>query len=138
MIQRIQTVWWLVAAAIMGACLFLPLFQFSELDAVRTIYARNVSFLYFPLVALGILTIAVIFLYKRRQLQVTLSYIIVVSLIAMCFGAFVQYQRLGTSHADIKLLPWVFILFFPVIFQILAIRGVKKDEALISSMDRLR
>ncbi|HXH20366.1 MAG TPA: DUF4293 domain-containing protein [Chitinophagales bacterium] len=138
MIQRIQTVWWSLSAIFMGGCICLPLFELTETESARIIHANDVNYIYLPLIGQVILTFITIFLFKKRSLQIVLGYVIVLNLIAICIGVFVKYKLSIESHPELHILPWAAVFLLPIIFQILAIRAVKKDEALIRSMDRLR
>jgi len=138
MIQRIQTVYWLAAVILLGVFIPLPLFEFTESGNQVTIHSTDVNFIYRPIIGQIVFILIIIFLFKRRLLQIALGYVVLVNLIAICFGVFVKYMGLTESHPELKIQPWVFTLLIPIGLHVLAIRAVKKDEALIKSMDRLR
>lgn len=109
----------------------MPLFHLNEEDAFY-------SFFCIPLVIAGgfsaVLSIAAVFLFKNRPLQIRLGYVILFLHLLMCVltGAHFYLDK-GQQFSAFAVLP---VISF--VFQILAIRAVKKDEALIKSMDRLR
>ena len=138
MIQRIQTVYWLISAILLGICIFIPLFEYIEGDRTMVIRSSDVRFIYGPLAAQIILTIIVVLLYKFRKVQVIIGYLVILNLLAILFGVFVEYKLVIEDHSELIIKPWIFIFLFPVIFQILAIKAVNKDEELVKSMDRLR
>lgn len=130
MIQRIQTVWWLLSGAVIGIFLFMPLFQLDKEDAFFDFTK--------PLVITGFLSIAlsiaVIFFFKNRPLQIRIGYVIVLLQLLMCFLiGYYFYLDKGQQLSVLNALPLI-----SLVLQVLAIRAVKKDEALIKSMDRLR
>ena len=130
MIQRIQTVWWLVSAILLSTLLFLPLFSLEK-GVFQTISCKALA------VTIGVtllLSAINIFLHKNRLLQIRVGY-------GLMFLHLLIYFFIGAHyHLDkgTQFLPWVALPLVSLIFQFLAIRGVKKDEALIKSMDRLR
>ncbi|MDZ4846677.1 MAG: DUF4293 family protein [Chitinophagales bacterium] len=142
MIQRIQTVWWLTAAILIGILILIPVFGYQNAENVTSFYASGFNPLRVALYLIIFWSIVNIFLFKRRNLQLTIAYWQILPLypivLLMIFLAFEGNEE----NTTLKLLPWTFlwISFFSLslIFQILAIRAVKKDEALIKSMDRLR
>lgn len=130
MIQRIQTVWWLASVVALAVVFFLPLFKLEGGDFLTT---RCIALS----VTIGIcilLTIVNIFLYTNRMLQVKIGYgLIFLHLLIFLFIGVHYYLDKG-----IEFLPYSALPFASLLFQVLAVRGVKKDEALIKSMDRLR
>lgn len=154
MIQRIQTVYLLIAAFLLAFFFFVPFSTFvvepqmvkylflvsglvSEGMTTESIYST------LPLLILTILVFAIsmisIFLFKRRMIQIRLCVINTVLLVGM--QGLLYYYVVAVS----KLLPanphYSIIFIFPVISAILnflALRAIAKDEALIRSLERLR
>lgn len=90
-------------------------------------------------VSVPLLSLAVIFLYKKRNIQILLAKILIFLIIAFT-GASLVYSWLIISKYDAAFDSWC-KLFIPVIqlsLSILAYRGVKKDDDLVKSYDRLR
>jgi glucan phosphoethanolaminetransferase (alkaline phosphatase superfamily) len=90
-------------------------------------------------VLVPLLSLAVIFLYKKRNIQILLAKILIFLIIAFT-GASLVYSWLIISKYDAAFDSW-YKLFIPVIqliLSILAYRGVKKDDDLVKSYDRLR
>jgi len=131
MIQRIQTVYLLFVFCLTVTILFVP---FSS-----TTIAFNAGFYkgYFSVVAL--LTIFTVFLYKNRKLQIKLCYAILLSLI-LIYAFYFIFDRQNLPFADFfRYVRFTFIFpFIAAVFSYLAIRGIKKDEKLVRSLDRLR
>lgn len=155
MIQRIQSIFLLLAALAMGA-LFAPELSFASVEgdtntmknAAQSMMDDGLFNIYdhiiiFALVIVGtILVFANIFLFKNRKLQLTLNRIgmaagiLVILLTAIFF--YQDYQMMDNGQYVVSidygiLAPVVFILFI-----VLASRNIKKDESLVRSMDRLR
>jgi hypothetical protein len=133
MIQRIQTVWWLVSIVALGTLTMAPLFKFGDPLTSFTAF-HHCHFLFGTAIAAAVLTLVTIFLYKKRKLQIKLGYVLYVLHVLMfiAIGAH-YYLDKGTEFT-----PWVALPAVSLVCQIIAIGGVKKDEALVKSMDRLR
>ena len=125
MIQRIQTVYLFIAFCLMATLVFVP---FSS-HLIIIIGSGIAAFL----------SIINIFLYKKRSLQRKICYIILLLSVLIYLFDFI-FERQYLPFAE---LFWSnrFTFIFPfiaIIFIYLAIRGIKKDEKLIRSLDRLR
>lgn len=135
MIQRIQTIWLLLAAAASFATLKLSFYSgtkdnnlFEELTGSSNFFLMILS------VAVGLVAMITIFLYKNRKLQIRLSLLgIVLQLAALA----VYFQQTKTYVQGSFTLTSALSFVIPVFF-ILAWLGIRKDEKLIKSMDRLR
>ena len=137
MIQRIQTVYLLIALVILGALPFVfPLFTMSDGKEFRFI---NDSF-YTVLFGLSTtLTLISIMYFKKRQHQFVLNRLtIILNLILL--GLFV-YRSLNLSGEAVQVSEKGIGMFLPIVaivFLALANRAIKKDEDLVKSADRLR
>lgn len=155
MIQRIQTVYLLLAAVLMSLTLFLPLatiWQGSEEMIVKAWSIEGSVGFDAPLpLYLGIilsvataLPFVTIFLYKKRMTQIRLCVSEIVLLLGsaafialycyrMCDVLAELMQELNFALGFAALMPVV-----AIIPMVLAIRGIAKDEALVRSLDRIR
>lgn len=150
MIQRIQTIY-LFLIVVLGAllCFFSPV-QF--LTPTGTEYIALTTFSKWPL---AVLTIAVplialvnIFLFKHRLLQARINVVNVV----LCLGyygllaLYIAYIVKGNEpvngvlleDADWYLNVWAAIPLINVVLSLMATRRILKDEALVRAADRLR
>lgn len=133
MIQRIQTVWWLASIVTLGTLSAAPLFKFGEPLTSFTAF-QHCHFLFGTIIVAAVLSLATIFLFKNRKLQIKLGYALYALHVLMFVAIGVHYYLdKGTEFT-----PWVVLPGISLVFQILAVGGVKKDEALVKSMDRLR
>jgi glucan phosphoethanolaminetransferase (alkaline phosphatase superfamily) len=141
MIQRIQSVWLLLASA--GSLLPLKFSfysgnilnpdntkKFEYLTAMSRIPLLLIAFL------LGLLCLGIIFLYKNRKLQIKLIFLAIVLSIGQIL-LFLKYSAQFVANEGNYDLAAILILLVPI-FLLLAARGVYKDEKLIKSLDRLR
>lgn len=151
MIQRIQSVYLILAVALMAAVSFIHPINFFNTGASYTLAFNGVVdmktstivFSTMPLTLLTLLTAIIafvsIFFYKKRMLQIRLNVFNSVLMVGyvpmMLYYVHSINKELGTT-ADFKIL-----IVFPVIAAILtflAIRAIGKDEALIRSLNRIR
>lgn len=141
MIQRIQTVWLLLAAIIAFTYTQVPLFTGTLPDAVEIRFLPTEDLLLFALaVAVGLLAATAIFLFKNRSLQMKLCFFGLLGSIALIALEVFKLESFKTDNALTKgtyawgsLLPILLVVFF-----ILAWRGIRRDQKLIKSLDRLR
>jgi hypothetical protein len=137
MLQRIQSIYLLIAAILSGGLIFV--FNLWTNTENVAIYAQD-ELLYLALfLGSALLAIVTIFNFKNRQLQFVLGRLNII-LNFILLGLFV-YRSLslsgGTSDVSEKgigmLLP-----IFSIVFLVLANKAIKKDEDLVKSVDRLR
>lgn len=148
MIQRIQTVWWLLSVVVVIVFIMGDIFQIPDSFGLRVFELGEFNYLFGAAIGVVALTITNIFLFKRRALQTSLGVVVTIILIAIGVAIFIQYRNLVSLISDAVRKEWpagekidelaIILLVIAIVFQILAIRAVKKDEALIKSMDRLR
>ena len=147
MIQRIQSVYLLFTAILLGLVFFLPI---AEISATDTIYRFDIHGIQdgdkmilngLPLMiflALLILVhVVVIFLFKKRLLQVRLLIMNIILLLGL-FSVFFWYGYLGIKGGSTGFTLTIAIPVVGIILDYLAIRAIAKDEALVRSADRLR
>ncbi|HNX44781.1 MAG TPA: DUF4293 domain-containing protein [Bacteroidales bacterium] len=158
MLQRIQTVYLSIAAVAMAMLFFFPfaVFQSDFVYSRFFIYgvvdmvpggANSMGIIYaLPLILadLGVIIFAVtaIFRYKDRPSQLKLvnaAFILTIILIAGVFFlyGYILEKKFGTP----PLWSEGYGVYFPLVallFLMLAIRSIKRDEKLVRSADRLR
>ena len=154
MIQRIQTLYLLLAAACVGAMLFLPLVQYTDGTAEFTLKASMLSdgadTSYMPAIYLcillslaALLPFVTIFLFKRRMVQIRLCVIELVLLLGgavmtgiYCYLAYRVVSGLPFGAVSVK--PWVGMPLLAMILVFLAVKAIFRDELLIRSLNRIR
>ena len=136
MLQRIQTVYLIIAALIMGGLyLWFPVVQ----DAAGAIVIQRSEPLVFGLIfACMALAIISILNFKKRQLQFVLNRLnIILSFVLL--GVFV-YRSLTVSGETLVSEKGIGVLLpvISIVFLVLANKAIKRDEDLVKSVDRLR
>lgn len=150
MLQRIQTLFLLLAAAAMLVASATPLaFFMYEGDKVifeaMGIYLNGtINDFTWGLFVVGmvssVLSLITVFLYKQRMLQIRLSVFNLVLMIGfyLYFG-FVIYKMLPVETLEFqKVGVGIIMPLIALILTILAIRNIGADEALVRSLNRLR
>lgn len=135
MIQRIQTIWLLLAAAASFATLKLSFYSGNKDNNLFEELTGSSHFLLLILsVAVGLLALITIFLFKNRKLQIRLNLLgIVLQLVVLV----IYFQQIKTYVQGNFTLTSALSFVIPIFF-ILSWLGIRKDEKLIKSMDRLR
>ncbi len=145
MIQRIQSLFLLLAAISIGA---LYNFPFATSNKASGTFLADQSYdlldSNFLLVFAGlsiILSLAALFTFKNRGLQIKLSTFNIISIILfILLIIFLFYQEFIGIQSDAQVEDG-FGIYLPIlglVFAILARKFIKKDEKIVKSMDRLR
>lgn len=150
MIQRIQTLY-LLLVVILGTllCFFSPI-QFLLPDGVD--YIRLQAFDKWPLavmtLAIPLLALVNIFLFKRRLLQARLNimnvifcigyYALVALYVAFVVKGYEVIHGMTLADADWYITLWAAIPAINIVLTMMATRRILKDEALVRAADRLR
>lgn len=136
MIQRIQSLWLLLASACAFASYKFPYYSGTNQKGVAD-YQLNATE-NFPLIVvtgiIAVLALFLVFLFKKRTLQLRLCLlgIVLEALLIFLYYREVKTFSAGTLSLTSILQSIVIIAFF------LAARAINKDEKLIKESDRLR
>ena len=137
MIQRIQTIYLLLAFIITGVLPFIfPLWTLSDGKSFFFMKSQVYTVLFGLSTTLSILSILS---YKKRQNQFVLCRLnIILNLILL--GLFL-YHSLNLSGETLVVSEkgiGMFLPIFAIVALVLANKAIKKDEDLVKSVDRLR
>ena len=153
MIQRIQTLYLLIATALMSVSIFTPIARFFDGSQEYTLtafalrdaagaVAQPAIYMGILLALAGLLPFIVIFLFKNRQLQIRLCAAEVVMLIGsmavMGIYYYLSNRIFDAANGIISIKVGIAMPLIAVIFVILAIRAIFRDEVLVRSLDRVR
>ncbi|MBN8837249.1 MAG: DUF4293 domain-containing protein [Sphingobacteriia bacterium] len=141
MIQRIQSVWLLLAGSLGLLSLKFPFFSGHRINDAVPKPIVFVSGTYNILLIVFTTTVAItslfsIFLYKNRGLQLRAAIVALLGSILNIGLYFWQKQAFVQEESSISITA--LIAFFVPVLLTLAIRGIWKDEKLVKSADRLR
>ena len=137
MIQRIQTIYLLLAFVVTGILLFfIPLWTMSDGKAFYFMQSQVYTIL------LGLsttLTLLSVVSYKKRQNQFVIGRLnIILNLILLGLFVYRSLNLSGETPAVSEKDIGMFIPVIAIVLLVLANKAIKKDEDLVKSVDRLR
>lgn len=152
MIQRIQSFYLFLVAALILSMLFMPLAGYSNADGNWQFLAMGVYTMADPaqrvistfpiaiLIALiGLLSCITIFLYKNRILQMKLCLFNSLMLLVFYPVFFLYWWICGKSLAATADLDAALIIpVVAIVLEYMSYRKIKQDEQLVRSADRIR
>lgn len=151
MIQRIQSVWLLLAAIVMSALFYTSVYKVIIPSAVdmpakmvydyTSVVSIKNNFLALGLAgASSLLSLVTIFLFKNRKQQISLTWLNILLCIALEFWLYVGFSKFQNSYPENggNIFIGMFLPVITVFLLLLALRGLRKDQKLIKSLDRLR
>ena len=131
MIQRIQSIYLLVAAISMTLISFkVPVYNLNQ----TLFMAQDDTKMFVLTIVGGIFSLLGLFMFKNRKFQMKLIRLTV--LIQMIIG--IRIFMLINKFEVVLNNSFLFLLVFTLIALIMAYRGVKKDDDLVRSVDRIR
>jgi len=144
MIQRIQTIYLLLASILSGGIIFTSALWVNSLSeevfALDLLQQDGFTLKVIPLLYIisAIVTFITIFLFKNRQLQFVLGRLaLLINLILLGVLIYVSQTLSGEMQVSVKDIG-MFIPVVVILLIVLANKAIKKDENLVKSADRLR
>lgn len=155
MLQRIQSIYLLLATLALAALFIFPLLHnvyvngIPETIKITGVYQdvngqqQNIQ----PFIAISVaaglvslLPLVIIFLYKNRSLQTTLCYITMLVTIGFSFWVS-QTAKSAIGDAVVVMSNYgvgIILLSASILFVVLAQKAIQRDDKLVKSADRLR
>lgn len=138
MIQRKQTLWLLLAIAAYIITFFLPVYSGTRVRDTSTIFesltAGSTFLLLVSTVVAIVFTLIIILLFKSRKLQLRLCLVAILFSIGIIALYYIEIGHFNQGNLSL----YALLLIIPIASYILAYSGIRKDEKLIKSLDRLR
>lgn len=138
MIQRLQSVWLLLAAVFDAITFRFPFYNGDwsrdNLPTPVDLNAQSSLWLTILTVIVGVLAFVTIFLYGNRKLQLRLTYLGIALSAVLLVLYFLEMQNFSSGSIAL----WCLFYFAIFIFYLLAARNIIADQKLIKSLDRLR
>lgn len=155
MIQRIQSVYLLLAGVAGVLMFFFPLasYTIADLKVIFGLVMKEGASDMDPALFIGqwpvvlalmvladiILVFSIIFLYRKRNPQGKLTMIAVLFTMLIIILEFWLSDRLsGHLNTQVRYEPATFMPVISLLFLMMAYRGIRKDDKLVRSADRLR
>jgi hypothetical protein len=140
MLQRIQSIWLLLAATMSALSLKFSFFSGNKINTETNVKewveftAAQSSLNAILTIAMGVASLVCIFMYKDRKRQLLISLIVLALSFLNIFLYYNASKSFTESNTDLTAL---ISLSIPV-FLVLAAIGIYKDEQLVKNADRLR
>ena len=143
MIQRIQTVWLLLASLAIMASLKISFYTgnistkgadgvvvktWTELNGMSDLLTNILT------ITIGVLSLICIFLFSNRKMQMRF---VLTAIVLECFLMF-RYESNISQFIEGQYSIGSFIHLFVMLFFFLALRGIRKDNKIIAESSRLR
>jgi amino acid transporter len=153
MIQRKQSLWLLLAALLNAGVFYFDLYQMhttvhstvNGVDTAKDTVGQIRVSEHFPILLIAILMtllpVVTIFLFKKRKRQITISLASILAIISFIAVLLFYVNSLASSPIPPVTGNYWIGAVLPVIslvFIIMAISGIRRDEKLVKSVDRLR
>lgn len=137
MLQRIQTIYLLIVAAISGGLIFV--FELWTTTNEVVVFAKDELLVFGLFLASALLAIVSIFSFKNRKSQFMLGRLNqILNLILLGFFVYRILNASGEANDVSEKGVAIFLPVISIVFLILSNRAIKKDEDLVKSVDRLR
>lgn len=137
MIQRIQSIYLLIVAGLSVAVLLFPSVEIGNI-AISNLNCIAPILIQVLMAIVATISFVTIFLFKKRMLQVKLSFITILLMIAYYLILTVYAYKLTENSYEYSLTVTALLPFIANIVSYLAIRAIKKDEQLVQSLNRMR
>ena len=147
-IQRIQSVYLLIAIILMAVFAFFPAlsfqlggrdFVYGALEAGKVGVTHIDPLMLMLIILIVFLAIVDIFLFKNLQRQMTVCFVDIIIGLAMLVAIGVQACVIGSRDGVSMIWPWYLILpVLSIIFLMLAHKAMSNDKKKLRDADRLR
>lgn len=154
MIQRLQTIYFLIAVLLIGSLFFVP---FAEIVSAKSEIYRfdsngfiienspnanllfsNISYVILNVFSIIFLLIT-IFQYKHRSRQILFSRIIIfILLILLAINCFNLWRGINLVSGNLHLKIFFVFPLIAIVLISMAVKAIRKDEKLLKSANRIR
>jgi ABC-type dipeptide/oligopeptide/nickel transport system permease subunit len=136
MIQRIQSIWLLLASVCAFAGLHFSFYsgsvdQSQSMVFLNGMYNFPISFL---TIAIGTISSVNIFIYKNRKLQIRFCVFTLLLELLLLFLYWTEIKKFSIGTLSLSSALQIFVLFF----SIMSLLGVYKDKKIVEESSRLR
>lgn len=132
-IQRIQTLFLLLAVILMALAMFVPAASLQG----NPLYITDMPVVMIVDILVAVLLFIGIFMYKSLKTQMRLTLVSLLLICAVALGGGFYLWR-TSPDADIEYFGAVLLMICAVLAALLAYRGMRHDYHLLRSADRLR
>lgn len=136
MLQRLQTIYLLLAAGVSAGIIFI--FPLWITDADNILFAKDVLLYLILFLSSACLSAVALFSFKNRRLQFVLGRLNIILNFILLGVLVYQSQNLPGETAVSENGIGMFLPLVSIVLLALANKAIKKDEDLVKSVDRLR
>ena len=138
-IQRIQTLYLLIAAIIMGILTFMPTLNIGVGAEATTLSASKPEYTLLTLICLSVLVLIItIFRFKDLKAQMRLCKISMLLTVTVMAVVCAHYVNLTNGGASCAVSYWNALPPVALIMEMLAHKGMSHDKKLLSDSMRIR
>lgn len=142
MIQRKQSIWLFIAALLNAGVFYFDLYRYHEIvNGIDTPAQIRVSD-HFPTLLIALvmtmLPLVTIFMFRNRKRQITMSVFAIISIAGFITMALQRTKNLNSVPASDSYWIGSVLPVVAIVFLFMAILGIRKDDKLVKSTDRLR
>jgi hypothetical protein len=129
-----------------GLLFLFPLYRYNQPGLLYSPWQNETVRNYMPLFIVAavvtLLPLVAIFFFSDRKRQKGMVWMSIISIFAFISLMLMRISNLKNGTPPVAnfeyMLPGVLVTIGALVFEILALRGINKDEKLIKSLDRLR
>lgn len=138
MIQRVQTIWLLMASAAAFLSLKLPFYSGTNRANMASYRLMGTENFYMMLltIAIGVLALITMFLYSNRKLQMRLCLLGIVLEILLIYLYYRETTTFAPGTGTYSLTSILQLLV--LLFYFMAMKGIANDNKIIRESNRLR
>lgn len=141
MIQRIQSLWLLLAAIVMATIFYFPTYVLTGTSALNRTVGNDPLAIILAVLSI-VLSLVTLFRFKNRKNQLNLTWLNILACIGLQAWLFIGINnfRSAAGNATLPGHYWVgtFLPLVTLLLLFMARAGIRKDEKLVKSLDRLR
>ena len=137
MIQRIQSIYLLLAAVAIVVFNFVALGIDETPEPDVVVFGKNILPIFIPSLVIGVISLLSIFLYSNRKLQMNVTKLNLF-LVFVLIGLSVYFLFVDKSGAVESPGMGLVLPIFTFLFSFIALKKIGADEKLVRSIDRLR
>ncbi len=140
MIQRIQSIWLLLASVLAFAGLTLPFYSGVNVSGELQYTLKGTENLGFQVltITVGLLALIAIFIYKNRKTQTRMVLAAVVLQLGLTYLYYHYTKTIFINSPYNTFALWSVFQPLVLIFLILAMLGIRRDSKIIADSNRLR
>lgn len=141
-IQRWQSVWLLIATILVVVFCCIPMACITsaptDTSSITTMSPADLPVFLVLNIVIALLLFLAIFLFKNIRRQKTVTMVSMLLIVVSMVTEALLFYNWTSLEGEIEMFGSVFLLLGALVFALLAWRGIRHDERLLRSADRIR